>query len=53
MRQARGFTIVQLMTVLLVLGIVGWFAVELIIDKRCEAGASKELCADRKVVKRN
>jgi hypothetical protein len=51
MRQVRGFTIVQLMTVLLVLGIAGWFAVEFIIDKRCDANPSKELCADRKTAK--
>lgn len=53
MKQANGFTIVQLMAVLLVLGIVGWFAVELIIDKRCEADPSKELCVDRQITKRS
>ena len=51
MRQASGFTIVQLMTVLLVLGIAGWFIVEFIIDKRCEANPSKELCVDRRDAK--
>jgi competence protein ComGC len=53
MRQAKGITIVQLMVVLLIVGIVGLFVVEFIIDKRCEADPSKPLCADRKAVKSN
>lgn len=48
MRKAKGLTIVQLMVVLLIAGIVGWFVVDIIIDMRCEADPSKALCADRK-----
>lgn len=51
MKRARGLTIVQLMLVLLVLGIVGWFAVDAIIEKRCEDHPAKPLCADRKAAK--
>jgi hypothetical protein len=53
MRQAKGITIVQLMVVLLIVGIVGLFVVEFIIDKRCEADPSKQLCVDRKAAKSN
>lgn len=51
MIRAKGFTIVQLMVVLLVLGIVGWFVVDAIIEKRCEENPTKELCVGRKAAK--
>jgi prepilin-type N-terminal cleavage/methylation domain-containing protein len=53
MRQAKGFTIIQLMVVLLIAGIVASFVVDFIIDKRCEADPSRQLCADRKAAKSN
>jgi hypothetical protein len=39
------------MVILLVAGIVGWFAVEAIIEKRCEADPSSSLCKDRKIIR--
>jgi Tfp pilus assembly protein PilE len=47
MKQAKGFTIIQTMIVLLIAGIVAWFVINAIIDKRCEAEPSNALCADR------
>ncbi|WP_158590482.1 hypothetical protein [Noviherbaspirillum cavernae] len=47
MKQAKGFTIVQTMVILFVAGIIGWFAVDAIIDKRCETEPSGAMCADR------
>jgi hypothetical protein len=44
----KGITIVQLMVLLLIAGLVGFFAVEFIIDKRCETDASVALCMERK-----
>jgi len=52
MKQAQGLTIVQLMVILFVAGIVGWFAVDFIIDKRCEGDTSTTLCAQRSVGRR-
>jgi hypothetical protein len=47
MKQARGFTIIQLMVTLLIAGIVGWFVVDFIIDKRCEGDDSTPMCVQR------
>lgn len=47
MKRNQGLTIVQLMVVLLIAGIVGWFVVDYIIDKRCEGDATSPLCVQR------
>jgi hypothetical protein len=47
MKKIKGLTIIQTMIVLLIVGIVGWFLVEFIIDKRCEAEPSRPICGDR------
>lgn len=47
MKRNQGLTIVQLMVVLLIVGIVGWFVVDFIIDKRCEGDATSQLCVQR------
>jgi prepilin-type N-terminal cleavage/methylation domain-containing protein len=52
MRRMKGLTIVELMVVLLIAGIVGWFVVDFIIDKRCESDPSKALCVKRKGAER-
>jgi len=44
----RGITIVQTMLILMVIGIAGSLLVNYIIDKRCEAEPSREICASRK-----
>lgn len=46
-RRMRGLTIVQTMLILLVVGIAGSLLVNYIIDKRCEAEPSREICARR------
>ena len=46
MRQ-KGLTIIQLMLILLVVGLVGSYVVERLIDKRCESAPSQSLCEDR------
>ena len=48
MKKQGGLTIVQLMVVLFIAGIVGWFVVDYLIDKRCEADPAGSLCAERK-----
>lgn len=45
--QMKGFTIVQLMLVLLIVGIVVKVAVDLLIDKRCKSNPAIQLCANR------
>lgn len=47
MKPERGLTIVQTMLVLLILGIVGWFAVDFLIGKRCESDPSRPICSER------
>lgn len=47
MKPAGGFTIVQIMLALLVVGIVLWAAVNAVIDKRCENDSAGTLCAKR------
>lgn len=43
----KGLTIIQLMVVLLIAGLIGAFAVNFIIDKRCQSDPSSELCTER------
>ncbi|HYD59854.1 MAG TPA: type II secretion system protein [Noviherbaspirillum sp.] len=43
----RGWTIVQIMTALLIAGIVAAIAVEVVIDMRCEADPARSICAGR------
>lgn len=47
MTACRGLTIVQLMTLLFVLGIVLWAGLNLFADHRCETQPSEDLCAKR------
>lgn len=48
LKKMHGLTIVQTMLLLAVIGIVGALLVNFIIDKRCEADPSREICADRR-----
>ncbi len=50
MHASRGWTIVQIMTALLVAGIVAAVAVEVVIDLRCEADPARQICAGRSSV---
>lgn len=43
MKQA-GLTIIQLMFILLILGLIGSFAVDYLIELRCESNVSSDLC---------
>jgi hypothetical protein len=43
-----GITLIQLMMLLLALGIIGFFIVDLIIDKRCEEQPQRPVCTDRR-----
>jgi hypothetical protein len=47
MHAERGWTIVQIMTALLVAGIAAAVAVEVVIDMRCEADPARSICANR------
>lgn len=47
-RKMRGITIVQTMAILAIIGIAGSLLVHYIIDKRCEAEPTREICADNK-----
>lgn len=47
-KKMRGFTIVQTMLVLMIVGIVGSLLINFIIDKRCEAEPARQICADRR-----
>ncbi|MGV3741543.1 MAG: hypothetical protein ACO1NO_04465 [Burkholderiaceae bacterium] len=51
MRQT-GLTIIQLMLVLLVVGLLGSYIVDFLIDKRCESSPGTTLCDDRQDSKR-
>lgn len=42
-----GLTIVQTMLILLVVGIVGSIVIDYVIDKRCQAEPTREMCAKR------
>ena len=44
----HGFTIVQTMLILFIVGIVGAVIVDFIIDKYCEDEPSSMLCEDRR-----
>lgn len=46
-KRMRGLTIVQTMLILLIVGIAGSLLLNYIIDKRCEAEPSREMCANR------
>lgn len=43
-----GMTLIQIMMLLLVLGIVGYFIVDVIIDKRCAEQPQRPMCIERK-----
>jgi len=43
----RGLTILQTMLVLFVLGIIGWLALDYVIDWRCQQGSTHAMCVDR------
>lgn len=47
MTKMAGFTIIQLMLVLLVAGLAGSFLVDALIDKRCESDPSSSLCTSK------
>ena len=51
MKSMDGLTIVELMVMLLIVGVVATFAVNYIIDKRCEDEPSRQLCRDRAAAK--
>ncbi|WP_334187723.1 type II secretion system protein [Noviherbaspirillum sp.] len=44
MTKHSGFTIIQLMVVLLIAGLAGSFLINAIIEKRCESDPSSTLC---------
>lgn len=48
MKKMRGLTIVQTMVILAIIGIVGSLLVNYIIDKRCEAEPTRDICANNK-----
>ena len=47
MKTQRGLTILQTMFILLIAGIVAWFAIDFVIDKRCAADPSLPYCSER------
>lgn len=50
MKSAGGFTIIQTMILLLVLGIVGWAVTNVVIDMQCKEDTTKSICANRSEV---
>jgi hypothetical protein len=44
----KGLSLIQLMVLLAVLGVVGYFLISYVIDKRCEADPQRTMCVDRK-----
>lgn len=46
-QRMRGLSIVQTMLILLVVGIVGSIVIDYVIDKRCQAEPTREMCAKR------
>jgi hypothetical protein len=44
----KGLSLIQLMVILAVLGVGGYFLISYIIDMRCEADPQRTLCVDRK-----
>ncbi|HEV2610335.1 MAG TPA: hypothetical protein VGU61_08725 [Noviherbaspirillum sp.] len=47
MTKTAGFTIIQLMFVLLIAGLAGSFLVDALIDKRCESDPSSSFCTNK------
>ena len=47
-KKMQGLTIVKLMLLLFVAGIAGTLLLNYIIDKRCEAEPSREMCVKRR-----
>lgn len=47
MTKTAGFTIIQLMLVLLIAGLAGSFLVDVLIDKRCESDPTSSLCTGK------
>src|SRR6476660_6851564 len=47
MQRSSGLTLIQVMLLLLVIGLVGSFVVEALIDKRCESAPTSDVCKDR------
>ncbi|WP_164931906.1 hypothetical protein [Janthinobacterium sp. 17J80-10] len=43
----RGLSIIQTMVILAIIGIVGSLLANYVIDKRCEAEPTREICARR------
>jgi hypothetical protein len=52
MKKSQGLTILKLMSVLFVAGIVAWFVLDYVIDKRCEGDASTPMCVERTTAKK-
>lgn len=48
MKSQQGLTIVQTMIILFIVGIVGWFIVDHLVDERCEGDSTSALCVERK-----
>ncbi|HJW56410.1 MAG TPA: hypothetical protein VJ577_14165 [Burkholderiaceae bacterium] len=48
MKRSGGFTIIQVMVILLVVGIVVWAAANALIDQRCRDDPAATLCASRR-----
>lgn len=44
----KGLSLIQVMVILAVLGVAGYFLVSYVIDKRCEADPQRAMCIDRK-----
>jgi hypothetical protein len=43
----KGLSLIQVMVLLAVLGVAGYFLLDYIIDKRCEADPQRTMCVDR------
>lgn len=52
MSRTRGYTIVQIMVLLLLLGIVLWASVNALIGWRCRDDPAAALCKDRAAAKK-
>ena len=46
MNNSKGWTIIQTMVALLIAGVVAAFAVDWVIEKRCEEDGSRWICAN-------
>lgn len=47
MKYEKGITIIQIMVILLIAGVVGWLAIDMVIEKRCESDPAKPICANK------